>query len=44
MNKVIITAEEDYPRLTGDDIFNWWHDKISVDADHFESIVNGCLN
>ncbi|CAM9780787.1 unnamed protein product [Laminaria digitata] len=41
--EVIVTAEEDFPRITADEIFLWWQQKISVGAEHFQQIVDGCI-
>eukprot|EP00904_Undaria_pinnatifida_P008760 jgi/Undpi1/5013/HiC_scaffold_19.g08365.m1 len=41
--EVIVTSAEDFPRISADDIFFWWEDKISVSAEHFQQIIDGCL-
>lgn len=42
--KVIVTAEEDFPRITADDVYRWWQEKISVGAEQFGQITRACLS
>lgn len=43
MGQIIVTKEEDFRTITADQIYEWWRDRIGVDAQHFDRIVNGCL-
>ena len=41
--QIIVTSEEDYAKLTADEIYSFWHEKIAVDAQDFDRIVDACM-
>eukprot|EP00903_Cladosiphon_okamuranus_P017947 g16514.t1 len=41
--EIIVTKEEDFRTITADEVFEWWRDKISVSAEHFDLVIDACL-
>lgn len=43
LGQILVTTEEDFPRLTADEVYNWWEEHVAINSDGFDRVVAACM-